>query len=155
MKGFFLNIRSNIKITFLLIFCMITLNTLYSISISYFFGVGSQNSSRINDEINQNFFWNVLSLLLFAPVLEELFFRKFIPYSIFKALKISVFKTKITVIILVNLIFSLMHNDVYFLIPIFMNGLIYAYIFYKTSYIVYSIFAHIIYNFVSFMIYFI
>lgn len=112
-----------------------------NLSIAYFrsfFPISVENTNVINKNIEHNFIRLVLPLLL-SPVLEELIFRKYIPYMFEDVLG----RNKI--IFLSNIIFSFVHLDIFFF-PYFINGLIYSWFYETTKDIKVPIFIHINYN---------
>ena len=78
--------------------------------------------------------------LFISPIIEEIFFRKVIPQKLIK----KGIKEKEADLI-TNLLFSVAHLNP-FLIPYFINGLIYSNSFRKTNDITVPIIIHILYN---------
>ncbi|MHA6280332.1 lysostaphin resistance A-like protein [Salinimicrobium sp. CAU 1759] len=88
--------------------------------------------------------YSVITALLVAPVLEELFFRKFL----FQKLLLK--NGFLTGIIISSFLFSLIHWETPLnLIPAFSFGLISAFIYYRTRNVIYCIILHFLYNGVS------
>lgn len=90
---------------------------------------------------NMLFFLNIISGLFIAPIVEELFFRKYLFTIILKS------KTLIVATGFSNVLFSLIHLPTYNnLIPTFILGLVSCIIYYRTKNILYSILMHFFYN---------
>lgn len=96
------------------------------------------NTKSINSGINTNRLKIMLPLLL-SPIIEELVFRKWIPNAFQDIL------SRKKVIIFTNVIFSLLHFELYF-VPFFANGLIYSWYYEKTKDLKVPITMHISYN---------
>ncbi|MFD2518479.1 CPBP family intramembrane glutamic endopeptidase [Salinimicrobium flavum] len=93
--------------------------------------------------------YGTITAFLIAPVLEELFFRKFL----FQKLLIK--KGFLTALLVSSVLFSLIHWETPLnLIPAFIMGLISAVIFYRTKNIGYSILLHFLYNVSNQLIYY-
>ncbi len=100
--------------------------------------ISVESTNIINANIELNFIRLVLPLFL-SPLVEELIFRKYIPYMFEDILG------KIKAIFFSNIIFSFMHLDPFFL-PYLINGLIYSYFYKAAKDIKVPIFTHINYN---------
>lgn len=90
---------------------------------------------------NAEFFYRSTSILILSPLLEELFFRKFLLKELLKrnSQKIS--------LIISSICFALIHLETPFnVIPVFIFGLISGLLFIKTKRIIYSIVLHFLVN---------
>ena len=91
----------------------------------------------------------ILDVLLFAPILEELFFR----YLIINKLK-KHFQWNYKYYLLISaFLFAIYHMQLY-LIPYMVTGVIYGYLYIKTNDIRTSIVCHFLYNLTVLVIYF-
>ncbi|WP_282032688.1 CPBP family glutamic-type intramembrane protease [Winogradskyella eximia] len=87
------------------------------------------------------FFYQSFSMLIIAPILEELFFRKFL------LKKLMIKNGQKVGIIISSFCFAIIHIETpYNLIPTFIFGIISSLIFIKTKKIGYSIFLHFLVN---------
>lgn len=90
---------------------------------------------------NAQFFVNIITYLIVAPITEELFFRKYIFTSILKNNSFTVSA------VFSSVLFSLLHLPDYTnLIPTFILGFISCIIYFRTKNILYSILIHFFYN---------
>lgn len=105
------------------------------------------NTENINNLIESNVI-RVLSPLLFAPIAEEMVFRKWLPNT-FQ----DVFGRKES-IVLSNVLFTLFHLDPFF-IPYLVNGFLYSRYYERSGDIKVPIIIHISYNVFIFLITFI
>jgi membrane protease YdiL (CAAX protease family) len=91
---------------------------------------------------NPAFFYGSISILIIAPILEELFFRKFLLEKLMKK------NSQKTGIVISSLCFAFIHIETPFnLIPTFIFGIISCLIYIKTRNIGYSILLHFLINF--------
>lgn len=107
-----------------------------------YYNYSELNLSEIEPQkIDIYFILRSLSILIVSPILEELFFRKFL---ISKLLE----KNNLVIsIILSSLLFSLIHIESFNnLLPTFIFGVISGLIFIKTKRIIYTIILHFLYN---------
>lgn len=96
------------------------------------------------DGVDPKFIYRSISILLIAPVLEELFFRKFLITKLLQKY------SKITALVVSAVLFSAIHWETLTnLIPAFIFGIIGGIIYIKTRRISYLIFLHFLYNFLS------
>ena len=99
------------------------------------------------DGFNAQFFYRTFSILVIAPVLEELFFRKFLITKLLKKY------SKVTAVVVSALLFSAIHwESVSNLLPTFIFGIIGGIFFIKTKRISYLILVHFLYNFLGMII---
>jgi uncharacterized protein len=99
------------------------------------------------DGVNTKFIYRNISALIIAPVLEELFFRKFLITKLLQKHR------KATALIVSALLFSAIHwETVTNLIPAFIFGIIGGMIFLKTRKIGYLILLHFLYNFLGMLV---
>ncbi|WP_430409339.1 CPBP family intramembrane glutamic endopeptidase [Kordia sp.] len=90
---------------------------------------------------NAAFIYHLIITLIIAPILEELFFRKFLLQKLLEknSQKVS--------IIISSVCFAIIHIETpYNLIPTFVFGIVSSLIFIKTKKIGYSIFLHFLFN---------
>lgn len=104
----------------------------------------NSNIEGINEGIQANILRILLPLLL-SPILEEWIFRKWIPNTFQEVME------RKKVIILSNLIFTMLHLDIYFF-PYLINGLIYSWYYEKMKDLRVPIIMHITYNLFVFFI---
>lgn len=105
--------------------------------------VTNTNTEGINERIDANIL-SVISPILLGPIIEEFIFRKWVP-NVFQ----EILGRKKT-IILSNIIFTILHLDLYFL-PYLANGLIYSLYYEKTRDLKVPIIMHISYNVTVFL----
>ncbi|WP_430176380.1 CPBP family intramembrane glutamic endopeptidase [Peribacillus simplex] len=110
---------------------------------SFFPCVTNANSEGINARIDANIL-NIVTPLLLAPIIEEYIFRKWLP-NVFQ----DILGRKKS-IVLSNIIFSILHLDLYFF-PYLANGLIYSLYYERTRDIKVPIIMHISYNVMVFL----
>jgi membrane protease YdiL (CAAX protease family) len=85
--------------------------------------------------------YNTISILIIAPIFEELFFRKFLLQNLLKE------NSKIIGILISSLCFAIIHIETLLnLVPTFIFGIISGLIFIKTKRIIYSIILHFLVN---------
>jgi len=90
---------------------------------------------------NPTFYYSSISILIVSPILEELFFRKFLLEKLLER------NSQLTGILISSLCFAIIHIETPFnLIPTFIFGVISSLIFIKTKRIGYSIFLHFLIN---------
>jgi len=98
---------------------------------------------REPDELNLYFIIRSISILIIAPVLEELFFRKFLLTKLIEKYSL------VTSIVVSSLLFSLIHIETpNNLFPTFIFGVASGLLFIKTRRIAYPILFHFLYNLV-------
>ncbi|MGB5821351.1 MAG: CPBP family intramembrane glutamic endopeptidase [Saonia sp.] len=85
----------------------------------------------------------IISLLFFEPIIEEFIFRKII------FLKIKKYFGLIAGMIVSSLLFSFAHLGVFDNFKMFIYGIFYCFIFYRTKNIVLSIIAHSLFNLIA------
>ena len=106
----------------------------------YYQGI-STNDNFINSNNHIALIYNLISTLLVAPMVEELFYRKFLLDKLLKKNK------PILAIIVSSICFSIMHIETLNnLIPSFISGIVLGIIFLKTKKIGYCIMLHFIVN---------
>lgn len=99
------------------------------------------------DGIDPKLIYHSISILIIAPLLEELFFRKFLITKLLER-----YSRPVTLMVSA-LLFSAIHwETITNLIPTFIFGIIGGYIFLKTKRIDHLIFLHFLYNFLSLII---
>lgn len=110
----------------------------------------SGNESLIREYIKKYTLYMFFSSVLYAPIIEELIFRKTIK---------KLFNNKYLFIILSGLIFGILHisnindtNEILFSIPYIIMGIDFAYIYHKTNNIFTCITFHLCHNLVLFII---
>ena len=110
----------------------------------------SGNEIQIREYINKYPIYMIFSTVIFAPIIEELMFRK--------SLK-NIFKFKYLFIILSGLIFGIAHitnfkdvNELLFSIPYIIMGIDFAYIYYRTNNIFTTITFHLCHNLILLII---
>jgi len=90
----------------------------------------------------------VVCIVILAPISEEIFFRGFL-FTAIKARfgrRIAIFASAV--------IFSLLHFDLWVLLPMFVGGIGFAYIYDKYGNILLNIFAHIVWNSIALSLFF-
>ncbi|WP_299156983.1 type II CAAX endopeptidase family protein [uncultured Christiangramia sp.] len=107
-----------------------------------FYKNGYLNPEKENYSINQiDLLYQIVTVILITPLLEELFFRKFLISKLLKKNK------EITSILISSFCFAIIHIETPLnLIPSFIFGVLSGLIFIKTRKILYSIFFHILMN---------
>lgn len=96
------------------------------------------------DGVDTGFVYRSISILIVAPILEELFFRKFLITRLLQKY------SKMTALVVSAALFSSIHwETLNNLIPAFIFGIIGGIIYIKTRRISYLIFLHFLYNFLS------
>nr|WP_142308205.1 CPBP family intramembrane glutamic endopeptidase [Bacillus wiedmannii] len=103
--------------------------------------IGTGNVADVNQKIEINLLY-VLIPVLVAPVIEEILFRKILPFGLEKLLERI---NRTTAIIIANGIFAAVHFD-WFFFPYFVNGCLYAWSYEKTKDLKVPMLAHISYN---------
>lgn len=83
----------------------------------------------------------LLCMAIIPAICEEIFFRGFL-----QQLSFDIFKNKHLAIIITAIIFSILHGDIYNMLPRFILGLILGYIFANSKNILYPILAHALHN---------
>lgn len=108
------------------------------------------NEMQVREYINKYPLYMIYSSIIFAPLIEELIFRKTIK---------KIFKYKYLFIIISGLIFGILHisnfkdiNEILFSIPYIIMGIDFAYIYYKTDNIFTTISFHLLHNLVLLII---
>lgn len=108
------------------------------------------NEVEIRNYISKYPIYMVFSSIIFAPLIEELIFRKTIK---------NIFRYKYLFIILSGLIFGILHisnfrdiNEILFSIPYIIMGMDFAFIYYKTNNIFTTITFHLCHNLILFII---
>ena len=110
----------------------------------YYQGISTDNNSMVSSN-NVALIYNLISIILVAPIIEELFYRKFILG------KLSKKNNPNLSIIISSLCFSIMHIETpNNLIPTFIGGIILGIIYLKTKKIGYCIMLHFIVNSIIF-----
>ncbi|TFB13689.1 CPBP family intramembrane metalloprotease [Filobacillus milosensis] len=99
----------------------------------------SENTKLIMDIIDENVYF-ILLPILFAPLLEEIIFRKIIFGQLYK--KMNFFFSAV----ISALIFSLLHFDFTFVLTYLAMGLVFAYLYVKTQRIIVPILVHMAMN---------
>lgn len=84
---------------------------------------------------------DIVCMALIPAICEELFFRGFL-----QKIAISVFKNTHIAVIFTAFIFSILHGDIFNLIPRFVLGILLGYIFISSGNLCYSILAHALHN---------
>ncbi len=108
--------------------------------LKYYQGI-SANNNPVTSNNNIALIYNVISTLLVAPIIEELFYRKFLLGKLSKNNK------PIIAIVVSSICFSIMHIETpNNLIPTFISGIILGIIYLKTKKIGYCIMLHFIVN---------
>ena len=90
-------------------------------------------------------FFNIMNILILAPLGEEIFFRGYILN------KLKTVHKPIVAIIITSIIFALFHGTILQKITVWVAGLIYGYFAHKTGNIKLSIWAHFLGNFAALM----
>lgn len=109
----------------------------------------SGNEELIRTYINKFPIYMIFSSLVYAPIVEELIFRKTIK---------NIFKSKYLFIITSGLVFGLLHvseptfNEYLFSIPYIFMGISFAYIYYKTDNIFTTMTFHMCHNLILLII---
>lgn len=126
--------------------CLSEINT----SLVQFFA-GNDSDLWLNYQKTQTIIENLMSpnllviciicMALIPAICEEIFFRGFL-----QRLCCDVFKSKHIAIIITAFIFSVLHGDMYNMLPRFILGIILGYIFASSKNILYSILAHALHN---------
>ena len=114
------------------------------------FGENLENLSNIEDLAGTLSIVSMLSVILIQSVSEEIFFRGFLMQ------KVDKITGKIPAVIIVAVLFGFAHmsyGKYYPVIASMVIGLVLGFIMYKTKNLYSSIFAHLIFNFTSFMFY--
>lgn len=88
-----------------------------------------------------NYYMFPLYAVVFAPTIEEIIFRKFLFRWLYKKLNLM------TSAFISSLVFALLHFSVYGLIGYFLVGMVWCWIYYRTSNIWTTIIAHTYFNF--------
>lgn len=100
---------------------------------------GSENTAQFI-EIAHAVPWAIFSIVIFAPILEELIFRRIIFGSLFP-------KTNFFVAASVSaIVFAIIHFDFTHILLYAVSGFIFAFIYHKTKRIVASIISHMLLN---------
>ena len=97
--------------------------------------------SNDNSIISNHSIFNIISTIIVAPIVEELFYRRFLLD------KLSQKNSEIIALIVSSLCFSIIHIETpNNLIPTFISGIIYGLIYLKTRKIGYTIISHFVFN---------
>ncbi len=108
--------------------------------LEYYQGI-STNAYSVTSKNNISLIYNLISTLLVSPIIEELFYRKFLLNKLSKSYK------PILAIIASSICFSIMHIETpNNLIPTFISGIVLGIIYLKTKKIGYCIMLHFIIN---------
>ena len=111
----------------------------------YLFCVSDEFSwKNISIDFNQALTFNVISSLIFAPVLEELLFRGIIQEYLCRK------NSFILSVVLASLLFSVHHLTFSQFVTAFLGGLYFGVLYYKTQSLTYSMVAHSYYNLLCF-----
>lgn len=105
----------------------------------------SEQNTGITEPVKLDLYFLIrsISILFISPVLEELFFRKFLLSKLIER------NTVLISVVFSGLLFSLIHIEIPSnLMPTFIFGIISGLIFIKTKSIAYSILLHFLYNLV-------
>jgi uncharacterized protein len=108
---------------------------------TYLFGItqGSENTSNIMDAVREVPAF-VLIVVVFAPVLEEIIFRKILFGEIYK-------RTNFFVAVLISaLVFGAVHGDFLHLLQYFVMGIVFAALYVQTKRIIVPIITHSLMN---------
>ncbi|PKR76525.1 CPBP family intramembrane metalloprotease [Halalkalibacillus sediminis] len=100
---------------------------------------GSENTEMIMNKIEENWLFLLLPIL-FAPIFEEIIFRKIIFGQLNK--KMNFFFAAL----ISSLAFAALHLDFEFILSYFAMGVVFAYLYVKTNRIIVPIFAHMAMN---------
>lgn len=107
------------------------------------------NELNIEQNIKEYFILSILNISILTPIIEEITFR----YSF------NTIKNKYLYIIITTIIFSICHinntNEILYLIPYSLMGIMFSYSYIKTNNILSSILCHIVYNIINLIILFI
>lgn len=110
----------------------------------------SGNEIQIRERITNYPLIMIFSTIIYAPIIEEIIFRKSIK---------NIFKNKYLFIIISGLIFGILHitnfkdlNEILYSIPYIIMGLDFAYIYYKTNNIFTTITFHFCHNLILLII---
>lgn len=107
------------------------------------------NELNIEKDIKDYFILSLFNICLLSPIIEEITFR----YAF------SSIKNKYLFIIITSLVFSVCHitnlNEILYLIPYSLMGIMFSYSYIKTNNIFSSILCHIFYNIINFILLFI
>lgn len=107
------------------------------------------NQLNIEQNIKEYLILSILNICILTPIIEEITFR----YSYNKI------NNKYLYIIITTIIFSICHinntNEILYLIPYSLMGIMFSYSYIKTNNILSSILCHIIYNIINLIILFI
>lgn len=107
------------------------------------------NEINIEQNIKEYFILSIFNISILTPIIEEITFR----YSF------NTIKNKYLYIILTTIIFSICHinntNELIYLIPYSLMGIMFSYSYIKTNNILSSIICHILYNIINLIILFI
>jgi len=127
----------------ILIFVPILINLIHLL-------INKTSFDKVMDGYNQAFsskvdFFNIMNILILAPLGEEIFFRGYILN------KLKTVHKPIVAIIITSIIFALFHGTILQKITVWVAGLIYGYFAHKTGNIKLSIWAHFLGNFVALM----
>ncbi|WP_054752671.1 CPBP family intramembrane glutamic endopeptidase [Piscibacillus salipiscarius] len=99
----------------------------------------SENTALIMDYIDNNI-WFIILPILFAPLLEEIIFRKIIFGQLYK--KMNFFLAAV----ISSSLFSVLHLDFTFTLTYIAMGLVFAYLYVKTKRILVPILVHMAMN---------
>ena len=111
----------------------------------YLFCVSDEFSwKNISIDFNQALTFNVISSLIFAPVLEELLFRGIIQEYLCRK------NSFILSVVLASLLFSVHHLTFSQFVTAFLGGLYFGVLYYNTQSLTYSMVAHSFYNLLCF-----
>ncbi|WP_175615734.1 CPBP family intramembrane glutamic endopeptidase [Piscibacillus halophilus] len=99
----------------------------------------SENTGLIMDIIEANV-WFIILPILFAPLLEEIIFRKIIFGQLYKRMNF------LLAAILSSVVFSILHFDFAFILTYVAMGIVFAYLYVKTKRILVPILVHMAMN---------
>ena len=148
-KDIFTNIHTSFRYWFLGLIIMIISNTLISIITD---GALTQNEETIRILIDKTPFYMAFQVMIYAPITEELIFRKSM---------LNITKNKYLYIFISGFIFGGLHIitsitspvDLLFLIPYCSLGFTFAYLYKKTNNIFSTITAHSFHNTLALILY--
>ncbi len=107
------------------------------------------NDFLLNTTSGQTLLFNIVVIAILPAIGEELFFRGLLQQGLLRTVSnahIAIFATA--------LIFSLFHNDVFNVVPRFVMGVLFGYLFFITNNIWYPIIAHCVHNATVVIVYF-
>lgn len=103
----------------------------------------SEANNQVADIIMETQVWqNFIVVVICAPIIEELFFRKFIVERMIKF-------GEMTAIIISGFMFAMFHGNVIQFSYAFLLGMVFAYVYIKSGRLIYTIVLHMLINFMG------